>query len=73
MERADRKCHECGVIEDESHAIFTCPAFTFIRVNHQRLVEKYDSVETFLDPQSIDIYEVAEFLSEIDKVLEKRC
>ena len=73
VERADRKCHECGVIEDESHAIFICPAFSFFRVNHQRLLEKYQSVQTFLDPEAIDIYEVAEFLSEIDEVLEKRC
>ena len=73
VERADRKCHECGVVEDESHAIFTCPAFNFIRVDHQRLLEKYNSVQSFLDPESIDIYEVAEFLSEIDEVLEKRC
>ena len=72
VERADRKCHECNVVEDEHHAIFICPAFNFIRTAHQRLLEKYQSVNTFLDPDLMDTYEVADFLGEIDKVLEKR-
>ena len=72
VDRADRKCYECNVLEDEHHAIFVCPAFNFIRTSHQRLLEKYQSGNTFLDPDSMDLYEVADFLGEIDKVLEKR-
>ena len=72
IERADRKCYECNILEDEYHAIFVCPAFNFVRINHQPLLEKYPSVQAFLDPELMDIYEVAEFLCEIDKVLDKR-
>ena len=60
------------VHEDESHAIFICPAFNFIRTNYQQLLEKYQSVNAILDPDPMDLYEVADFLGEIDKVLEKR-
>ena len=27
LERENRKCYECDVLEDENHAIFICPAF----------------------------------------------
>ena len=72
IERADRKCCLCNILEDEHHAIFVCPSFAFIRQDHQNLIEKYPSVITILSPSQEDIYEVAKFLSEIDNVLNKR-
>ena len=72
IERADRKCCLCNILEDEHHAIFVCPSFAFIRQDHQNLIEKYPSVITILNPSLEDIYEVAKFLSEIDNVLNKR-
>ena len=72
IERQHRKCYGCGVIEDERHAIYICPAFEDIRKNHLRLLEKYNSINRFLNPDPTDILEVADFLSEVDKVLNKR-
>ena len=72
IEREHRKCYGCGVIEDERHAIYDCPAFDGIRQDHVGLLEKYRSVNTILNPDPIDIVEVANFLSEIDKILIKR-
>ena len=72
IERDDRKCFLCNVLEDEHHAIFTCPSFDFIRQDHPNLLEKYSSVGAILNPCPGDIYEVAKFLSEIDNVLKNR-
>ena len=72
IERQHRKCYGCGVIEDERHAIYICPAFEDIRKNHLRLLEKYNSINRFLNPDPTDILEVADFLSEVDNVLNKR-
>ena len=72
IERQHRKCYGCGVIEDERHAIYDCPAFEDIRKNHPRLLEKYNSINRFLNPDPTDIIEVSNFLTEIDKILNKR-
>ena len=72
MERKDRKCYVCDVLEDERHAIYSCPMFSFIRVNYERLLGKYCSLDTLLDPEPVDIYEVAELLREMEEVLDKR-
>ena len=71
FEPVDRKCYECIVLEDEYRAIFVCPMFN-ICTAHQHLLEKYQLVNTFLDPDLMDLYEVADFFREIGIVLEKR-
>ena len=70
--RENRKCFECNILEDEKHAIYDCPAFSYIRRNYERVLEKYPSVVTLLNPDPSDIYDVALLLSEIDDVLNKR-
>ena len=72
IERENRKCYGCGVLEDERHAIFVCPSFEFIRQKHVLLLQKYRSVKDILNPDPSDIFEVSNLLSEIDKVLNKR-
>ena len=72
IEREDRRCFICNVLEDEHHAIYACPSFTFIRQNFVDLLEKYPSVITILNPDPDDIYDVASLLAEIDEVLSKR-
>ena len=72
IERNDRVCFECGVLEDEKHAIYDCPAFGFIRQKYTDLLEKYSTVMLIFNPDPLDIIEVSNFLSEIDKVLNKR-
>ena len=60
------------VLEDEKHAIYDCPAFGFIRQKYTDLLEKYSTVMLIFNPDPLDIIEVSNFLSEIDKVLNKR-
>ena len=72
IERSDRKCWQCDILEDEKHAIYVCPAFSLIRRDHEQLLIKYQTVKGILNPEIGDIYEVAEYLSKIDKVLSKR-
>ena len=72
VQREDRKCYRCDIIENETHAIYDCPSFAFIRCNFTNLLEKYPTVELLLNPEPSDIYEVASLLSEIDNVLSKR-
>ena len=70
--REERKCFECGVLEDEKHVIYVCPAFSHIRANFGRVVTKYPSVSSFLNPDPSDIYDVSTMLSKIDNILNDR-
>ena len=72
VQRVDRKCYICDVVEDENHALYHCPSFAFFRCNFTNLLEKYPSIGLLLNPEPADIYEVASLLSEIDDVLSKR-
>ena len=71
VERIQRKCWGCHVLEDENHAIFFCPAFEFIRIKYTSLLDKYVCAKMILNPNVQDIYEVANLLSEINKVLDR--
>ena len=51
IEREDRKCWQCNVLEDERHAIYSCPAFAFVRANFEQLLVKYPTVKDILDPE----------------------
>ena len=70
--REDQKCTRCNVLEDEYHAIYVCPVFQHLRVKHIDIMIKYTSVRSMLNPEVVDMYEVASFLSEIDDVLSRR-
>ena len=72
IERRDRKCFICNVLEDERHAIYMCPSFALIRQNYVDLLEKYPSVILLLNPDPADIYKTANLITEIDDVLNKR-
>ena len=70
--RSDRVCLECNVVEDESHAIYACPMFMNIRRSHMKIIEKYTNVKELLNPDHMDIGEVALMLLEYDEFLNKR-
>ena len=72
IRREDRKCYLCDVVEDETHAIYYCPSFSSIRTKYELLLEKYRSVGLFLNPDPEDIYDVSNFISEINEVLKRR-
>ena len=41
VERKDRKCSICDILEDEFHAIYHCPRFNCIRSNNRYLTKNY--------------------------------
>ena len=70
--REERKCTVCDVLEDEHHAIFVCPVFQTLRMKYDGVILKYDSIKSILNPEYVDMYQVANFLGEIDDVLRNR-
>ena len=74
VERNDRTCTLCNILEDEAHAIFFCPIFYGIRQKQKYtyVLKKYYTVRLILNPELPDIYVISELLSEIDDILNKR-
>ena len=52
LEREDRLCVFCDVIEDEKHAIFECRAYTTIRNTYNEMLQENPSVKLVLNPKS---------------------
>ena len=66
--RDERLCKMCLTVEDESHALFHCPAHTFIRMKYFALLCKYTTVNLLLNPQSSeDVMQVGSYIGEIEK------
>ena len=69
IERNERVCDVCGVLDDESHAIFNCVKFDDIRAKFVDVLVRLDCVQKFLNPPMCDKENVATFLCEIEKIL----
>ena len=70
--RDERLCKMCLTVEDESHALFHCPAHTFIRMKYFALLCKYTTVNLLLNPQSSeDVMQVGSYIGEIEKNMQK--
>ena len=50
LDREERLCAFCNVIEDEEHAIFNCRAYDTIRINFGALLERHTTVKQILNP-----------------------
>ena len=69
IQRKDRLCDVCGVLDDEAHAIYECIRYNNIRENYVALLTKLDSIQKFLNPVVEDMVRVASFLMEVEKIL----
>ena len=69
IERQDRKCVTCGVLEDESHVIFHCPVFNDVRAKFQHLLSAHATIESVLNPTSESVVDTAKLLYAVDDVL----
>ena len=70
--RDERRCRMCLTVEDESHALFTCPAHSFIRMKFFPLLCRYTTVTLLLNPQSSeDVIQVGTYIGEIEKNMQK--
>ena len=70
--RNERFCKVCPVVEDELHALFHCPAHTFIRIKFHSLLCRYNTVTLMLNPQSTeDVVKIGMFIGEIERNMKK--
>ena len=70
LERHQRVCRTCLVMEDEDHVFFTCPLYNDIRKDHPTLFSK--STTDILNPTSTDLlYETANVLFQIERIHKK--
>ena len=54
IERKDRLCPFCDVLEDEKHALFVCEAYREIRSHFTQLLETNPTVKELLNPKDYD-------------------
>ena len=50
IDREERLCVFCNVIEDETHAIFNCRAYNTIRNNLGDLLQRFSTTKQILNP-----------------------
>ena len=67
IDRNERKCITCSVLEDEKHALFICRAHNSIRNNYRKLLYEYPTTERVLNPiKEEDIIRIAKYIREIE-------
>ena len=54
VERENRLCPFCNVLEDEEHALFHCEAYEEIRRNSRELLEENQTLKELLNPKDKD-------------------
>ena len=52
--RECRNCSICNITEDEYHALFVCFAYWNIRNKYNKLLKKYETVSSILNPNTAD-------------------
>ena len=67
LNRDERICEVCRVIEDEYHAIFVCPLYRDIRTDYPHLISS-NNISAFFNPNYDHVRDTACFLHEIEKL-----
>ena len=70
VERADRKCEQCNVLEDEAHAVFACPLFDDVREQFQYLLSNNTNIKSILNPSRETMVDVSKLLYAIQDVID---
>ena len=70
VERADRTCEQCNVLEDEAHAVFTCPLFDDVREQFQYLLSSNTNIKSILNPNRETMVDVSKLLYAIQDVID---
>ena len=72
INRPDRLCKICDIVEDETHSLFYCRAHTLIRNQYRDILQRYTTVSEILNPKDvIDIIQIAKYIKEIEKNMDK--
>ena len=67
LDREERLCAFCNIMEDEEHAIFNCRAYDTIRDSFRDLLQQYPTVKQILNPKD---KETAEKVGSLLKLIE---
>ena len=68
LERKDRLCPFCDLLEDEAHAIYDCCAYDSIRLDYMNLLQENATVKEFLNPRDLHmLITVGNFLKFIEE------
>ena len=74
MERENRLCPFCNVVEDEEHAVYICKAYNNLRLGREQLLEQNPSIKDLLSPKDKETaYSVGCFLKEIEEKRKSLC
>ena len=72
IEREQRLCKTCLVVEDENHALFECRLYNQVRSKYSHIFDTPQNVKSFLNPKTKDkLYDIANILFEMEKIREK--
>ena len=72
LDREQRICRTCLVVEDEKHTLFECRLYNQVRAKYPQVFNGPHDVKSILNPKSRqDIYDVANILFQIEKIHEK--
>ena len=72
VDRNQRLCQTCLLVEDEEHALMNCILYKQVRDKHPDLFNGSHSIKSLLNPKSPEsLYEIANILFEIEKIHEK--
>ena len=72
LPRNERTCTVCNILEDEHHALFVCPAHTFIRLHYANILLSYTTVQSILNPKSTeDANSIGKYILEIERNMKK--
>ena len=67
-----RHCLNCGDLEDESHALFSCPLYASSRRKYATFLARHAAVAAILNPPTVeDAIVVGNYLTEIESVREE--
>ena len=70
VERNQRLCKMCGVVEDEHHALLVCDAHHAVRIKFRDQIS-WTSVSDMLNPENEnDLIVIAAYIKEIEKNME---
>ena len=68
LPRNERTCTVCKILEDEHHALFVCPAHTFIRLHYANILSSYTTIQSILHPNSTeDANTIGKYILEIER------
>ena len=70
VERSERKCDMCDVVEDEANAVFACPLFESVREQFQYLLSNNTNIHSVLNPSRESMVDVSKLLYAIQDIID---